>query len=101
MNGASGLCAVCACPATITDWRPLEDWLAVDGCSCNGFFMSKWLWAGPLRTMRTAKRRELGARIRFWRANGREAWVPSRTVPTGVLSFPESGARSRLAPKPP
>jgi hypothetical protein len=34
------LCAVCASPATITDWRPFEDWLAVEGCLCNGFFMS-------------------------------------------------------------
>jgi hypothetical protein len=75
VSAAPGSCAVCASPATITDWRPLEDWLAVEGCSCNGFFISKWLWAGRLRRMPKLDREELGARIQAWRANGREAWV--------------------------
>jgi hypothetical protein len=87
-TGVGALCAVCQ--------KPVEDWLAVEGCSCNGFFMSKSLWAGPLRTMRTAKRRELGARIRFWRANGREAWVSIRDGPDGRVVI--SGERRTLSP---
>jgi hypothetical protein len=33
-----GLCPVCLTPATIADWTPIQEWLTVEGCSCEGFF---------------------------------------------------------------
>jgi hypothetical protein len=87
-------CAVCASPATITDWRPFEDWLAVEGCPCNGFFIRRWLWAGPLRRMRRPDREALGLRIQAWRANGREAWVSTEDAADGRIVI--SGQRWRL-----
>jgi hypothetical protein len=69
----SSLCPICRQPATITDWRPSVDWLAIEGCSCHGYF----LWAGmdgALETLTEGDRMELAARIRKCRAMGYEAW---------------------------
>jgi hypothetical protein len=94
VTAAPESCAVCASPATITDWRPFEDWLAVQGCPCNGFFITKWLWAGPLRRMLRPNREALGLRIRAWRANGREAWVSTEDATDGRIVI--SGQRRKL-----
>jgi hypothetical protein len=32
-------CPVCEGPATLTDWRPRLDWMAVEDCPCGGFFV--------------------------------------------------------------
>ena len=63
MVKASGACAVCASPANITEWRPLDDWLAVEGCPCSDFFISKWLWAGRLRRMRNTRWMTSGSQV--------------------------------------
>jgi hypothetical protein len=72
-RASPGTCAVCNSPTTITE--PREDWLAVDGCACQGFFISRWLWAGWLRKMGKQDRETLGAQIQLWRASGRDAWI--------------------------
>ena len=94
VTAAPGACAVCASPASVTEWRPLDDRLAVEGCPCNDFFISKWLWAGRLRSMRKSDREELSARIQAWRANGREAWVSTEDAADGRIVI--SGQRWRL-----
>jgi hypothetical protein len=94
VTAATASCAICASPATITDWWPLEDWLAVEGCPCNGFFIRKWLWAGRLRRMRKADRETLSARIRTWRAAGRDAWVSTGDGTDGRIVI--SGQRRKL-----
>jgi hypothetical protein len=94
VTAATASCTICASPATITDWRPLEDWLVVEGCLCNGFFIRKWLWAGRLRRMLKSDRKTLSARIRAWRANGREAWVSTEDATDGRIII--SGARRKL-----
>ena len=81
MTAAAGTCAVCRGPATITE--PRVDWLAIEGCGCQGFFVSKWFWAGWLRHMRKPSRQDLGARIQRWRASGRDAWVFRESGPEG------------------
>lgn len=79
---ARGLCALCATAATVTDWAPIQAWVAVEGCLCGGFFISKILWDGRLPGMAKAECQELTARIRKWRAVGCEVWVSTtdRTV---------------------
>jgi len=94
VTAATETCAVCASPATITDWRPLEDWLSVEGCPCNGFFIRKWLWAGQLRRMLRPDRAALSARIRAQRANGGEAWVSTEDGKDGRIVI--SGQRRKL-----
>ena len=94
VTAAPGACAVCASPASVTEWRPLDDWLAVEGCPCNDFFISKWLWAGRLRSMRKLDREELSARIQAWRANGREAWVSTEDGAGGRVVI--SGHRQQV-----
>ena len=76
-----GTCAVCHSPATIDE--PREDWLGVEGCGCQGFFVSRWLWAGWLRHMGKHDRQKLGARIQRWRATGHAAWVFTEPGPEG------------------
>jgi hypothetical protein len=43
---ALGVCRVCAHPAAVVDWMPIEAWVAVEGCPCGGFFIGKTLWKG-------------------------------------------------------
>jgi CheY-like chemotaxis protein len=79
-------CPLCAHPATLTDWRPGLDWIAVEDCPCQGFF----IW-GPLLTARVPRlpasdRQDISDRLRAFRAGGDEAWLATAdgTV-TGLL----------------
>ena len=92
---ATGSCALCTSAATITDWQPLQSWLAIEGCPCGDYFIEKGLWDGRLRAMPQSDRETLGARIRAWRWTGREAWVSTvdGTVARLVIS-PERPALS-------
>ncbi len=85
---ALGLCNVCATAATVTDWAPIQAWVAVEGCLCGGFFIWKTLWEERLPEMVEAECQELTARIREWRAVGYEVWISTtdRTV-HGPLSL--------------
>jgi hypothetical protein len=80
-----GLCPVCGHPATVTDWRPSVSWIAVEECSCNGFFV----WAGAfekrLPRLTAVDRLDLAQRIRTFRAMGHEAWC---TTTDGTVDGP-------------
>jgi hypothetical protein len=89
---ATGSCALCASAAIITDWGPVQDWLAVEGCLCDGFFIEKRLWDGRLLTMPTSDREAFAARLRAWRATRRKAWVS--TTDGRLVITPERPARS-------
>jgi hypothetical protein len=83
-----GSCALCTRPATIADWgpiHPIQEWLTVEGCPCGGFFVWKSLWHLRLLRMPKAKRGALAARVRDWRAGGREAWI---STADGTLDGP-------------
>jgi hypothetical protein len=82
MVTSDGPCLVCLTPATITDWTPIREWLTVEGCGCEGFFVSKNLWGSRLVRLRAWERQELAERIRAWRLRGNEAWVT--TVGNGM-----------------
>src|SRR5262245_46144814 len=66
-------CPLCRQPATITDWRPRADWLAIEGCSCGGFFLRAGLLPGGLGS--AAERQALAASVRGFRALGHEVWL--------------------------
>src|SRR5262245_261778 len=66
-------CPLCRQPATITDWRPRADWLAIEGCSCGGFFLRAKLLSGGLGS--PAERQALAASVRGFRALGHEVWL--------------------------
>jgi hypothetical protein len=68
-------CLLCTQPGLVTDWSPVQDWLAVEGCRCGGFFAWKGVWGERVLRLRVPARRELAARIRALVAAGREAWL--------------------------
>ena len=45
---SDGPCLVCLTPASIADWTPIQEWLTVEGCGCEGFFVSRNLWRSRL-----------------------------------------------------
>ena len=70
-------CPICGLPATVTDLRPSQAWVAVDGCPSAGYF----LWApllSRLLDLGVEDRESLSHRIRDLRATGSEAWVSTR-----------------------
>ena len=69
-----GACPICKQPATVTDWRPSLDWVAVEGCSCRGFFVWAGVYDARLATLTESDRLDLAMRIRKFRAMGHEAW---------------------------
>jgi hypothetical protein len=91
---ALGVCRVCAHPATVVDWMPIEAWVAVEGCPCGGFFIGKTLWEERLPGMAKTERQELAARIRESRTGGREAWISTShgTFTSPVVMLPERPA---------
>ena len=72
---SDGPCLVCLTPASIADWTPIQEWLTVEGCGCEGFFVSRNLWRSRLVRLPAWERQELAERIRAWRLRGDEAWV--------------------------
>jgi hypothetical protein len=95
------LCAVCASPVTITDWRPFEDWLAVEGCLCNGFFMRKC--CGPDRSGGCRGRTARPSVCAFGPGGRTDArpGCPPRPPRMGASSSPDSGgSSSEIPPRP-
>ena len=68
------MCPICRHAATVTDWRPSVDWIAVEECSCDGYFVRASVFTGRLPKLSAADRRELALRIREFRGMGHEAW---------------------------
>jgi hypothetical protein len=77
-------CAVCGNSTTVTNWRPMAAWLAVEGCPCGDFFVWAPLWEGRLPFLPAAERQELATRIRNTRARGVEVWLMA-VGPDGTL----------------
>jgi hypothetical protein len=84
----AGRCPVCGEAATHTDWRPRLPWVAIEGCTCGGYFVEAE-WRVPGLTARA--RRELAARIRGFRARKQEVWLtvtpPRSTESVGRLTI--------------
>src|SRR5262245_22865589 len=79
-------CPVCGHPATVTVWRRSGNWLAIEGCPCNGFFVWAAIYEERLPRVPAADRLELALRIRESRAMGHEAWCATLDgTPEGPL----------------
>jgi hypothetical protein len=74
LRSATEACPLCAHPATIVDWRPSVDWIVVEDCPCDGFFIRASLLAAHLPTLPEEERQELARRVREFRVAGLEAW---------------------------
>jgi hypothetical protein len=67
-------CPLCREPATLTDWRPVAEWIVVERCPCSGYY----LWAamvGRVGALADQERQGLEERVRDFRKSGHEAWV--------------------------
>ena len=72
-------CPVCGVTATLTDWRPHIEWMAIEGCPCSGFFVwTPLLEAGRLARLTVEDRDALSQGLRQLRATGSEAWLSAR-----------------------
>jgi hypothetical protein len=74
-------CPLCRQRATVTDWRPRADWLAIEGCSCGGYFLRAGLLSGGLGS--PAERLALAVSVRGFRAMDREVWLAMADGATG------------------
>jgi hypothetical protein len=99
VTAAPGACAVCASPASVTEWRPLDDWLAVEGCPCNDFFISKWLWAGGSGACGSWTVRNSARAFRLGGRTDARPGCPPRTVRAGASSSPDIGNRYSETPR--
>lgn len=72
---AADSCPICDHPATVTDWRPRLDWVAVEDCPCGGFFVWARLLEWRLPRLSPTARLELAADIPRFRAMNSEAWL--------------------------
>jgi hypothetical protein len=68
-------CPLCAHSATVTDWRPGAEWIAIEECPCRGYFVWAPLLAERVRGLPARNREDLAHRIRAFRAMGHEAWL--------------------------
>jgi len=72
-------CPVCSVSATLTDWRPTSEWMAVEGCLCHGFFAwTPLLDEGRLARLTPEDRDTLSLRLRVLRSTQSEAWLSTR-----------------------
>jgi hypothetical protein len=91
-------CPVCGGPATLTDWRPRLDWMAVEECRCRGFFVWTSLLAeGRLDRLTPKDRTVLSQGIQHLRATQSEAWLTTRdgTVMGALIIRPVRPDRPR------
>ena len=70
-----GACPLCGRGATVTDWRPNTAWIAVEGCSCLGFFADVRVYQERLPNLTATEKPDLAIRVRQVRVFGHEAWV--------------------------
>jgi hypothetical protein len=50
-RSGNGACPLCGDPATIVDWRPSVDWVVVEDCPCDGFFIRAGLLDSRVPTL--------------------------------------------------
>jgi hypothetical protein len=73
------LCPVCRGAATMTDWRPHLNWMTVEDCPCDGFFVwTPLLDDGRLDRLTQEDRETLSQRIRHLQGTESEAWLATR-----------------------
>jgi hypothetical protein len=70
-----GSCPICNHAASVTDWRPRLDWVAVEDCPCGGFFVWARLLELRLPRLSPTERVALAADIPRFRAMNKEAWL--------------------------
>ena len=69
-------CPVCRGSATLTDWRPHLNWMTVENCPCDGFFVwTPLLDDGRLDRLTQEDRETLSQRIGHLRLTESEAWL--------------------------
>ena len=68
-----GVCPLCDGRTTVTDWRPSVDWLVIEHCACNGFFLWAELTKARLTKLARNRRHQLALQIRGLRAS-HKAW---------------------------
>jgi hypothetical protein len=78
-------CPLCGRPATLRDWRPRVDWIVVEGCPCDGFFLRGSLFDARLPSLSPADRGTLARRVRQFRAMRQEAWCTTTDGTTGGM----------------
>src|SRR5262245_4183457 len=72
-------CPVCNGSATLINWWPTLDWLAVEGCGCQGFFVwTPLLDDGRLARLSLDDRATLSQRIRAKHATRSDVWLSTR-----------------------
>jgi hypothetical protein len=86
-------CPLCREPADVTDWGPVAQWLAVEGCQCGGFLVWTPLWNGRLARLPDMERKDLLTRVQAARACGHEAWVTTRIDGRLVVETDRPGNR--------
>ena len=87
-------CPVCRASATLTDWRPHANWMTVEDCACEGFFVwTPLLDDGRLTRLTPEDRETLSQRIRHLHGTKSEAWLatPGRHR-VGGLDHPHRAA---------
>src|SRR5262245_40919354 len=97
LNTRPDPCPVCGALATLTDWRPHIEWMAVEECSCRGFFVwTPLVDDGRLTRLTPEDRGTLSERIRTLSATG-EVWLSTRdgTVAGALILRSERPDRPR------
>jgi hypothetical protein len=72
--GSRHTCPLCREPAALVDWRPGVDWVVIEQCPCDGFFIAGTVLDGRMAYLSDEERHELAQRVRMCRSAGREAW---------------------------
>jgi len=80
-----GACPLCRYAATITDWHPNADWIAIEGCTCLEWFVAVRVLQERLPHLLSAEKQDLATRIRQVRMFGQAAWVTTATADPGDL----------------
>jgi hypothetical protein len=95
-------CLLCAQPGLLTDWSPLQDWLAIEGCRCGGFFAWRGVWGERILRLRLHERRNLVTRVHAHVSGGREAWLATAdgTADGALFIHPRRPAMPPLPPVP-
>jgi Zn ribbon nucleic-acid-binding protein len=83
-NAAASTCPLCTAAATVTDWRHVSEWIAVEDCACGGYFI--WMpMIERVRVLPDRDRQALVRRVRDFRKGGHEAWFATTN---GVMTGP-------------
>src|SRR5262249_9700687 len=86
LTSGHGACPLCGHGATVMDWRPNTDWIAVEGCSCLGFFVEVCLYQERLPIITATEKLDLAIRVRQVRVFRDQAWVTTaKGDPGGTL----------------